>query len=204
MLNFIRLHIPTDLAKTKEERIEANPHTRLRLPRDMQRKKLYAAERDVFYGTEHAEKIPIVKCRALMKRIWKRQDFRRAFPKSANSLMLPTCVEKRSGCSLGGWHGIKLAPDGRCKWITVHELAHTVCYRELGPKDGHGHGRHYAATYLRLVRMVFGDAWERKLKASFKKHGVKYKARRVMSPEAKAALRERLTLAREAKAALNK
>jgi parvulin-like peptidyl-prolyl isomerase len=55
--------------------------------------------------------------------------------------------------------------------------------------------------------MMMGAEWEKKLKESFKEHGVKYKAKRaarVLSPEAKEALRERLTIARKAKADLSK
>lgn len=72
----------------------------------------------------------------------------------------------------GGGTTIKLPRWTRRTYVILHELAHTMQFEQPW------HGRQFAAIYLDLVKRWMGqDAWE-KLRDEFRKHKVRYSARR--------------------------
>ena len=136
------------------------------------------------------------------KKLWKSKRFRASFPKAAR--YLPEIHDGRGRFLPGGWHeGITIPKHGRFTWVIVHELAHTVCQREHGTLVA-GHGWQFCAIYLRLVLLTMGREAYDALRASFKKHRVRYsepRKRKPLSAEQKAVLAARLAAARAAKAA---
>lgn len=95
----------------------------------------------------------------------------------------------------GGAHAsgrtIRVSEYYRCKLIILHEMAHCyVTYRYH--RKAAWHGPEFAQTYLTLVRLAMGRAAEKELAAAFKAGGVRTRAKKVLSPEAKARLLARL------------
>lgn len=85
-------------------------------------------------------------------------------------------------------------------WVIVHELAHVYDTRD--PYKFASHDRVFAALYLNLVRVLLGHRWGARLQAAFDKRKVKYRAERAkrnLTDEQRAVLRERLVKARAAK-----
>lgn len=91
----------------------------------------------------------------------------------------------------GGW--LNLPRWSRTPMVMLHEIAHNVA-----PYACH-HDWRYCAIYLRLVRHFMGREVHDVLRAQFREHGVRYKRPRVLSPEQRAVLVERLARLRAAK-----
>lgn len=90
--------------------------------------------------------------------------------------------------STGLYYGkIRLGPPyGFTVKVLLHELAHF-----LVPKRGRSHGREFAHAEMALVRRWMGKEAATLLAASFKKHGIKWRAKRRLKPETLEALRAR-------------
>lgn len=71
------------------------------------------------------------------------------------------------------------------EWLALHELAHCLCVW------GHKHHPLWAVTYLELVRLKMGKEAHWLLRDSFRRHNVRYKARRRISDEQREALAQR-------------
>ena len=69
--------------------------------------------------------------------------------------------------------------------VVLHELGHV-----LTPSDP-GHGRDYAACYLRLVAMFLGREAEVYLREGYRREKVRYCKRRKVSPVMRAAMAAR-------------
>lgn len=107
------------------------------------------------------------------------------------------------------WTGLNLIRFTRPstkRWVICHEVAHFAAYRDVRRAfgwteeqgDNRPHGREFCALYLRLVSHWCGEADAKALRASMRSHGVRSSAKRVMSPEQKAAAVARLAATRPA------
>lgn len=168
--------------------------------RDSQRKRVYTAEHVLM---NYAKPLPTVKD---VERFIKKQMERKAILKRYPHANKETAVADGRGCKRALAHGtrkISIPIWARNDWVVIHEMAHIINAREnWWPKAAHGW--EYCSIYLDLVRFIMGVEAHDALKASFKKHKVKYKkpkSRKPLTPEQKAALAERLKAARLAKAA---
>lgn len=101
------------------------------------------------------------------------------------------------GGARGGAGVISVSAYCRNALILLHELAHCIV-----PYNVAGHGREYAAAYLALVRAVLGVKAHDRLRDAFKSGGVKFRPKRVLSPERRAAAIARLAACRAPKAAV--
>lgn len=88
---------------------------------------------------------------------------------------------------------IAFSKTSMTEWVLLHELAH-----EIAPR-GTGHHWPFAYVYLKLVSRYLGAEAAAKLKAAFKAHGVRFKPKRKLSPEQRAAAADRLFRLRSAK-----
>ena len=163
-------------------------------PKDMQKRKVYAAEREVFaYDTSKERPLPIERCEAKVLSILKSEFVLKAWPK-VSAYSDPDVVEKASGYARGGTYSVKLPPWARMPsnfWIIVHETSHVIASRQYGFRAVAGHGREFCLIYLSLVRYFIGGKEADLLEAAFKRHGVKYRAKRKLSIEQTKALQER-------------
>lgn len=108
---------------------------------------------------------------------------------------------RRGGCA-NGWH-LSMPRHTRNEYYLLHELAHVftdaqfyhrrwVLKEYVEPRASHGW--QFARIYLRLISRFMGVAAHDLLKASFKKHHVRFRPKRtrIMTEEQKSALRARL------------
>lgn len=99
------------------------------------------------------------------------------------------------------------SPWGLRKWIVCHELGHAVTplYNfDHGRRTAiaAGHGREWRNNYIKLVQHALGVDAAKRLKQAFKEAKLptgEKRAKRVLTPEQRAALVERLAKAREAR-----
>lgn len=164
--------------------------------RDSQRSRLYRAESAS--GLEkHAEKMTIAEAQAFVDRLLAQKTVQKHFPITGR-IGTKVFVVAGRGC-YAEWlrRRITLAPWGRNPLVICHELAHIL------ERRGAAHGWEFAAAELWLVRRAMGKDAHDALKAAFKAGRVRYtapRARRPLSDEEKAVLRQRLVAARAAKA----
>lgn len=178
--------------------------------RDSQRSKVYAAEATVFgrpgpahLGGKGPDFKTLEECHSYLRGVRKSAWFQRRWPG------LP-CIELRPGkgarraFARGNDYSITLPLWTRQRWVLLHELAHLLGHKEvLTHKEAcaipAGHGWQFCASYLELVYHELGEEAGDKLKAEFKRRGVKFKApvkRAPLSEERKAQLREQLARVR--------
>jgi putative metallohydrolase (TIGR04338 family) len=158
-------------------------------PRDSQRSKLYKAERAAFGlvpegAPEVSPEQVAAQAAAVLGSTWVREHFPRA----------PRSVEIRphrtAACAGTGY--VRMSPWARRNWwVLLHELAHVLIRSTPGWYGLAAHGREFAAAYLGLVRELRGEAEAKTLKLAFRAYGVKFTPKRQLTPEQRAALRER-------------
>lgn len=76
---------------------------------------------------------------------------------------------------------IKFSRRGASFWVVLHELAHLM-------EPGHRHDRQWAECYLNLITRHISKKAATDLKRLFRKHGVRYRKPRKLSPLQMAAL----------------
>lgn len=179
-----------------------------RRTRDGQKSKLYKAERTALNLFDKMEFGSAVECEIFVGRVLANQRARAAVfaagrPFAPAKTLWPGRVRVRQmkanarGANASPVFGvIGIARTAMTKAVLLHELAH-IC-----TPDDVGHGPQYAAVYLALVKSVLGTASYKALKASFKTGKVRFKAKRTLSPERKAALVATLAAARAKRAAI--
>jgi putative metallohydrolase (TIGR04338 family) len=189
--------------------------------RDTQRAKLYRAESEALPMDSrprlgNTSMMTIEECQKFIDHLLGQKTVRDHFPTKSRSLIFQRRNERYPwkaqygvvvvagrGChaTTSAWSSegiITLARFGRNPAVLCHELAHIL------ERRGAAHGWEFAETYLWLVKRAMGKEAHDKLKASFKKHKVRYtkpRTRKPLTPEQKAAAVERLAAARAAKAA---
>lgn len=170
--------------------------------RDTQRQKLYNAEHAVHkqlatnltWPELEALKNKIVTSTWFVKKYRTRDSGRVA---ALNIRLEKTHGGGRAERMFDGWE-IRLGTWARCDLVLIHEITH--CVVTTGP----AHGWKFAEVFLDLVRHFMGKDAHDVLKASFKKHRVKFtapRAKRELTPEQRAVLVERMAKARAAKQA---
>lgn len=170
-------------------------------PKDMQANRLYTAERESVRGKGKNFAYGDVKAvQEYVDRLTHSEWFGRRW----GGMSIRVEHSHRARWARGGRWAIYL-PGGRWAWtedVILHELAHSVIGNTIGLSRVQGHGREFAAIFVDLVQHKMGKAHADALKASFRKHKVKFtkpRPKRVLTPEQKAALVERLAAARAAK-----
>lgn len=173
--------------------------------RDSQRKKLYTAERSVFGGNASTARVgvplPTVEdVEKYVDKVMSRKVVKRYFRTD------PVKVADGRGTRWAFARGsskINIPRWARTEWVVLHELAHildTRDQRKVGDRRA-AHGWQFAGTYLFLVRTMLGKDAAADLKASFRKHRVKFtkpRAKRKFNDEQLRVLRERMSVARAA------
>lgn len=174
--------------------------------RDSQRGKVYASEREAFPNMfnpywsiwKTAEEI-----QNWINSISKTNYFHKHFCKTHGSRLALVKLSRglRSCMQMGI---MKISSCNMNKFVVCHELAHAIAFAKYFAisRNVQGHGWQFCATYLHLIRHYIGLEEYNTLKASFKKHKVKFRAprkKRKFTPEQRLVLVERMRKCREAK-----
>lgn len=185
--------------------------------RDSQRSKVYEAERAAFrslgFFTEAYPSLSL--CHEKISKWMDEAWFKRRFGEG-HALTLRGGRGKARGGLREIVRGevikvvsIKLPPWARNSFVMLHELAHacTMLRHEtaLRHENVAAHGPEYCKIYLELVAHYLGQEYAEKLECQFRVHNVRYRTRKQvkrkpLTAEQKAALVERLSAARAAKA----
>lgn len=160
--------------------------------RDSQRQKVYNAEREALIPLQKS--IPSVKdVEKYTKKVFSRATIKKRFGNKI--LVRGVDVSDGRGCRNAMAYGgsqIVIPVWARNDRVILHELAHIIHnriihfphYAETDArkfKTGASHGWEFCAIYLTLVRFMMGVEAEKALKASFKKHRVRYKPKRIIT-----------------------
>lgn len=198
----------TEKLQAARRRRAASRHSR---PRDAQRKKVYAAEELAFRRPpEGFEPYPRQKGRTLDQATRYANHIAGRVGRAGQ--VPPFKLNRRRGAFHRVWFGtgsgaptvirsqIDFSHEAiELDWVIIHELCHEWSdFFSIA-----GHGREWCALYLATVREVLGERWHLRLKGAFDVLGVKYRAKREISDEQRAILRERLAAARAAKQGSN-
>lgn len=110
-------------------------------------------------------------------------------------------VEYRRGSGAtchSAWNLITYGPSAQKRWIVCHEVAHLFGAGTIrkgfgwtGDLDGRGHGREWAALYIRLVQHFCSRDEATALKAAFRAANVRFTKPRAYTEEQRAAKAER-------------
>lgn len=160
--------------------------------RDSQKGKLYRAERELpeFRRMDLGARPSVEEAQEFINKVsgtaWFQKHFGRDrfTPFGMGPRFTVSNSQGRGGAAASGRH-ITVSTYYRNRLILLHELAHCVTIGEVG------HGRKYAEVYLKLVQHVMGKDVAARLKAAFKRNGVKFRPKRKLSPETLIKLRER-------------
>ena len=166
--------------------------------RDVQRSKLYAAEKAVRDTIPERKFDPsnLDAVQAYVDKLQRSAWFKRRWQHRPRIVV----GHARGNACASAWGSrlILLPRDKQWAWceiVILHEVAH--CLTNWHP-DGGAHGRDFARTFLELVRHQCGDEAWRMLRDSFRDHKVKWHRRREVSEEQKQAGAERLAQYRAA------
>lgn len=169
--------------------------------RDSQREKCYAAERTLRPGLAQRKYDTVREAATFFRNIMESDWFQRRFPhffylriahepgtRAAHAC--PTEHIRNREFVTRGWIGFSKWAMGHWgkadangteqtggELIMLHELAHAII------PGGHEHDRRWARTFIELVRHYMGRELGDALKASMRKHKVKFAPIRVVSPE---------------------
>jgi hypothetical protein len=165
--------------------------------RDSQRGKAYKAER-VLDDPKFSGPLPTVQnIEAYVMLIGLKAPLRKRYGSALDLKHYPITVGDGRGTRRAlahGSHKITIPLWARSEWIVLHEVAHIVHTRlysgwgngsravELGDPNAAWHGWQWAAVYLDIVRFVKGKEAYDALKASFKKHKVRFRPKRAGKP----------------------
>lgn len=158
-------------------------------PRDTQRAKLYRAEREALPGFQAlpGQEPSVEECSTFVKKVWgsawTKKHFRRAY-----AFPVPWIKDGRGTTwARGSLHHLSLPLWARTKPVMLHEIAHSLTIASETP----AHGPRFAACFLALVRHFLGAEKAALFKAAFRKHHVRTRPKRKMSPAVLADLRAR-------------
>jgi hypothetical protein len=156
--------------------------------RDSQRSKVYASERAAF----KRQILDFEEIEAMLGLILGSSYFRRNF-----GTMKVTLQRGRNAGWANPWtRTISLGVYGRQRWLLLHELAHIIV--NTSPTAA-WHGWEFCEVYLNLIHRFLGKEAHDSLRAEFKARKVKFnkpRAKRQLTEEQRAELRERLARAR--------
>lgn len=169
-------------------------------PRDSQRSKVYAAERDAFPRSEIG---PQWKTLGEVEAWIEKKVLTSAYVRK-NYAIGYVGLRPGKGCRNAfanpDTYEITLPLWARKEWVVLHEISHLI----VSSRKHAFHGWKFCEVYLDLVRHCMGKEVHDRLKAEFKARNVKFtapRAKRQLTEEQKAVLRERMAKARAAKLA---
>lgn len=152
--------------------------------RDSQRSKLYKAEH-VAWIDRQTRYDDLDACVEYLRKVWTSEWTRSQFDR-ARAWPLPKVVDGRGTRSAtGSIRRINLPRWARTDWVILHECAHALT------PERPAHGRAFARTFLALVQHFIGVEAGTALKHAFKAHRVRWRPKRVLTPERLAVLRAR-------------
>lgn len=177
-----------------------------RSERDSQRQKLYDAETAASFALWDRKNPPLPTVEDIavyVQGLLLNRRVRAAFPFVASWSMKFIKVKDGRGrtSACAGASEMSFPVGSRNPEMVIHEFAHLVHHyekfslsSEFRPRKGYfaAHGWRFAMIELELVRIVFGKARYDQLKAAFKKGRVRHRPPRVLSPEQRLALANRL------------
>lgn len=177
--------------------------------RDSQRQKVYDAERCVQRNATKADAMTIAECQAMVDKILASTYVRRHYERAEKIVTRYGTVKVVPGRNGGMARGFDVYYDGgrhvggpvialgiwaRQEFVVIHEVAHHLA----GLHERHGW--RFVACELDLVRHFLGADVHDRLKASFRKHRVRFTAprpKRVLTDEQRAAALRNLTATRK-------
>lgn len=168
------------------------------MPRDSQRTRVYKAEAVLraFPGTDVSTPEKYSKRAAeITGSLWMKSHY----PDVHNSPPRLVFSVRRTGAMAWAFEiHTSTSSWAMQEFIYLHELAHAIRSRQPGDYKTQPHGWEFCEVYLSLVSRFMGTAHADALKASFKKHRVRFsKPRtRTLTDEQRAALRDRLAAVR--------
>jgi putative metallohydrolase (TIGR04338 family) len=169
-------------------------------PRDSQREKVYRSERSTIQNMGRKD-MTIEECQAYIDKITSQKWFTKNF---GGSWGVRVEHGRGGGWALGGRYGlITLGVWARREPVVLHELTHLIITNRHN-NSAAWHGWEFCAVYLQLVQHYMGRDAAEALKSAYKGNKVRFRAPRKRKPlteEQKAVLRDRLAVARAAKAA---
>ena len=180
----------------------------IKLPRDSQRSRVYKAEREAFKGHVNLDYIlpSLESCEkyarhvAQLKRISRIEYAPAHYSHKLKAGWTPTISDGRGSPRARALGSVIQLPHwARKKWVILHELTHLLVPWHIRPS----HGWEFCATYLKVVLYAEGREAHDLLKASFKKHKIRFRPKRTitMTPERKAELSARMAAMRAARKA---
>ena len=166
--------------------------------RDSQRSKVYTAERVV-----HGEMFETVEqVQTYVDRVLGRAWFKRRWPSIArHGIPVEDGRGRRAAGAKTTYRGrtITMPKWSRFEEVILHEIAHHCADVQYGTREVAAHGWQFAGTLIELVRYEMGKDEADKMKASFRKHKVRWtepKKRKPLSEAQRAANIARLAEAR--------
>lgn len=154
-------------------REDRDPNGR-RSERDNQRSKCYAAERCVSFWTTHKFE-SFEEVEVYVFALTNSARFKERFGKRTIRVERWPDNKSATGAYFSETSGrIRMPAWSWRKIIVLHEIAHCL----TPPSSGGVHGRHWARTYLSLVKMEMGMTRYRELKEQFKRFKVKSSPKR--------------------------
>lgn len=178
--------------------------------RDQQRAKVYRSENHVD-GFKTPEWRDLGSCGKFLNELRNDKVLNRWYPKLKQTLdkveLHPGMGRRKACCEYGyNRYTIKLPLWARGRMVVCHELAHALIAEMYGHNNRkvQPHGWQFARMQMFFIQRGVGKAKADELKASYKKHGVRFqqpKPKRQLSPERKAELQERMKKMHEARRA---
>lgn len=142
-------------------------------PRDNQKSKLYKAD-DVIHGQD----LPTVAdMQDYVDDMTRRAWWKRRYPGVASIEVRDGRGRRSANGSYDGWRRagrVKMPRWSRYEAVLLHEVAHCATTSKYG-RSVASHGPEYAKIFIELVQWRMGKEEADKLRASFKKHRVKYR-----------------------------
>jgi hypothetical protein len=141
-------------------------------PRDVQRRRLYHAERQVSaYKRDLLPTIPDIELFVdqMLASHWLRTQFT---PKVLEQIRVVSGRQNRTAYACGST--ISMPRWARSKFIVIHEVCHVVCDRYFGNDFIAGHGVEFATLQVAMVTHFLGEQDGRELHQAFMRYGVKH------------------------------
>ena len=171
--------------------------------RDSQRSKVYKAEH-VVHGADFET---VEEIQTYVDKVLSRAWFVRRWPRvAANGITVEDGRGRRAAAAKTRWGRliVTMPKWSRYEEIILHEIAHHCSDAQHGTREVAAHGWEFAGTLVELVRYEMGKDEADEMKASFRKHKVRWTEptkRKPLSEAQRAANIERLAKARAAREA---
>lgn len=165
------------------------------MARDSQRSKLYKAEKAALVGFPGQramgnEAAVQQRVNEIVNSQWMRENASYVVQFGIKATLNPR--KRHWASAFPNVRRIEYGSAAMTEWLLIHEIAHIVHHYTANKWDRADHGPQFAEIYLSMVSRFISVAAHDALKASFKKHRVRYKRKKQLSEEQRAALSARL------------